>query len=183
MMILTTLFLVSCDKTINDETVSVVFYTGPGATTIPTLYNLERGQKITPPEEPTSDSAVFVGWFKEPTYVTPWNFETDTVNKSLTIFAKWEYRLFTITYDLRGGSWPADLPEGTYRTTYMSNESFNFPTQSKLYPTHETNGLFLGWWPAPDLNRQQRRDIPKVEGIAKGTTGDITLYAYYSREP
>jgi len=42
--------------------------------------------------------------------------------------------------------------------------------------------LFIGWWLEPDLTAAQRKDIPKTESIPKESTGDITLYAYYSRE-
>ena len=49
----------------------------------------EKGDTIPKPTDPTQDRYWFVGWYKEATLETPWNFATDTVNQDTTLYAKW----------------------------------------------------------------------------------------------
>jgi hypothetical protein len=181
--------LVACDNQSGDDTLSVVFFTGPGATHVPTAYDLKVGGKIPLPEEPTSDAADFVAWYKEPECINEWDFENETLSKSITLYAKWDYFVFTITYDLRGGYWPEDLAEGTYPTTYTYLTEVRFPTGTKVIPispkddpNNPFRGLFLGWWLEPNMTAEELRNTPKTESIPKGSTGDIVLYAYYTRD-
>lgn len=41
------------------------------------------------PEEPTREGYVFDGWYINEEYATQWNFETDQVKESMTLYAKW----------------------------------------------------------------------------------------------
>lgn len=188
-IIVTSLAIVSCANSIEDNTLSVVFYTGPGASKVDTVFGLNVGDKIPQPKEPTSLAGDFVAWYKDVNLSEEWDFENDTLSNSITLYAKWDYYNFKITYDLRGGEWPSNLSEGTYPTSYTYLISVNLPTKLSDLPVYPKNdpenpykGLFIGWWLEPDLTAAQRKDIPKTESIPKESTGDITLYAYYSRE-
>ncbi|MGJ7911093.1 leucine-rich repeat protein, partial [Neobacillus sp. LXY-1] len=44
---------------------------------------------ITSPIEPTKAGYTFGGWYKEITYITPWNFTADKVASNITLYAKW----------------------------------------------------------------------------------------------
>lgn len=177
------LTLMACSNTIEDNTFSVVFYTD-GGSHVETVYKINKGSKITKPEDPTKDGGIFAGWYKEPSLESEWKFEVDIVEKSTTLYAKWELAEFTITYDLNGGQFPADLPSNLYPTKYTIDSANIFvkPSLSKYFPIHPSKSVFIGWWDKPGLTYDERRDPknPQITMIAKGTTGDITLYAYYT---
>jgi uncharacterized repeat protein (TIGR02543 family) len=44
---------------------------------------------VTKPVNPTRSLYVFAGWFKDRAYTTDWNFATDHVTSTLTLYAKW----------------------------------------------------------------------------------------------
>ena len=47
------------------------------------------GEKVIEPKAPTEDGYTFDGWFKDKGFVNKWNFRTDTVTQSITLYAKW----------------------------------------------------------------------------------------------
>ncbi len=46
----------------------------------------------------------FDGWYLEDTFVTPFDFEDDTITSDITLYAKWSLNQYTITFDSNGGS-------------------------------------------------------------------------------
>lgn len=56
---------------------------------------VEIGTKVTEPDAPTKRGYAFAGWYKEASFVTQWNFDSDTVTEDMTLYAKWS--LFTDT--------------------------------------------------------------------------------------
>lgn len=44
---------------------------------------------LTEPTAPTRSGYTFVGWYKEPTFITRWNFATDKVRNNMRLYAKW----------------------------------------------------------------------------------------------
>lgn len=51
--------------------------------------SVRSGQKATEPEDPTKSLYVFSGWYKEDTFTTLFDFDTDTITADTTIYAKW----------------------------------------------------------------------------------------------
>lgn len=47
-----------------------------------------HGEKVSKPTNPTRSNYTFEGWYKESTLSTLWNFDTDTVESNLTLYAK-----------------------------------------------------------------------------------------------
>lgn len=47
------------------------------------------GNTIDSPEEPTAEGYRFDGWYKDTACTKPWDFENDTVQSDLTLYAKW----------------------------------------------------------------------------------------------
>ena len=48
------------------------------------------GETLTRPADPVREGKVFAGWYKDIHLSKEWNFDTDTVNGNMTLYAKWE---------------------------------------------------------------------------------------------
>lgn len=72
---------------ITENFVSVQFNTD-GGSIIPSQ-NIAIGGKVLKPSNPTKEGYVFAGWYKESTFTTEFNFNTETVSESIIIYAKW----------------------------------------------------------------------------------------------
>ena len=58
--------------------------------TISDLTNVAAGSKISAPSPaPSATGWDFGGWFKEPACTNEWNFASDVVNETMTLYAKW----------------------------------------------------------------------------------------------
>lgn len=66
----------------------VTFETGGGteASSVTAKFN----KLLTAPEDPVNGDHEFLGWFKDPACKEPWDFDTDLVMESVTLYAKWE---------------------------------------------------------------------------------------------
>lgn len=52
--------------------------------------NLKWDDKVTEPAAMTKAGHTFVGWFSDPAFNFPWDFESDGVRSNLTLYAQWE---------------------------------------------------------------------------------------------
>lgn len=59
-------------------------YAGPNP-----YVGVPAGTTIDKPEDPVFAGKKFIGWYKEATLKTAWNFEKDTVKENTTLYAKW----------------------------------------------------------------------------------------------
>jgi len=66
----------------------VTFNTNGGSDVDP--QTVAHGAKAEKPDDPERDGFTFEGWYKEATFATEWNFETDVVTENVTLYAKWE---------------------------------------------------------------------------------------------
>ena len=48
-----------------------------------------RGAKIEVPAAPLKTGSLFGGWFKDEECTQPWDFDEDTVDKNMTLYARW----------------------------------------------------------------------------------------------
>ncbi|MGE7114846.1 InlB B-repeat-containing protein [Lysinibacillus sp. NPDC047702] len=46
-------------------------------------------EKVTKPKAPTKAGYTFMGWYKNATFTTEWNFTNDVVTEDITLYAKW----------------------------------------------------------------------------------------------
>lgn len=51
---------------------------------------VHAGEKLTKPTAPTKDGFAFDGWYKDIDHKAEWNFESETVEHNMTLFAKWK---------------------------------------------------------------------------------------------
>lgn len=73
---------------------------------------VENGQKVTKPTDPTRTGYVFKGWFTDDSdFTDEWDFDADTVTNDITLYAKWEeeskpaasWKLVTNASELKAG--------------------------------------------------------------------------------
>jgi uncharacterized repeat protein (TIGR02543 family) len=91
-------------------------------------------KKITEPAKPINTGHTFAGWFKEPTFVNNWNFNTDVVTANTTLYAKWTINTYTISFNSKGGNSIASIT-ADYNTTITA------PT-----PPVKKGYFFGGWY-------------------------------------
>jgi uncharacterized repeat protein (TIGR02543 family) len=70
------------------NTYTVTFDSQDGSAVAP-ITNVPHGTTITAPTEPTKDDYEFDGWYTCGDFITAWNFASDTVTGSITLYAKW----------------------------------------------------------------------------------------------
>ncbi|MCM1267906.1 MAG: InlB B-repeat-containing protein [Bacteroidales bacterium] len=76
--------------TAGDIVVYTVRFDVQGHGTAPApVTDLTAGSKVAKPTDPTAAGWRFDGWFKEAACTNAWNFDTDTVQADLTLYAKW----------------------------------------------------------------------------------------------
>lgn len=73
-----------------------VSYETNGGTVMPATTAGEGAHLIEPPA-PDKDGYRFAGWYKDPGYAIPWNFEQDTVAGDMILYAKWESEQLAIS--------------------------------------------------------------------------------------
>lgn len=84
---------------------SVTFDSQSGSVVV--SQSAEEGARIVEPAAPTRANYTFAGWYKDAGFATSWNFSTDTVTQSLTLYAKWvsgAVPVFRVSFDSQGGS-------------------------------------------------------------------------------
>ena len=109
--------------------------------------------------DPVSGPGVFQGWYLDSNYTMPVTQIKATDSGNMTLYAKWEMQVYSITYVLDGGKNsprnPSEYTTGTAIT--LQNAS------SKLYHS------FGGWYLDSNFETQ-------VTEIPADSTGDLTLY-------
>lgn len=113
---------------------------------------VERGRPADPPVPPARQGYEFVRWGGG---------NYGEVNSDLTLRAEYELAVYRITYDLGGGEAPEDNPS----TYTIESETFLLKEPKKQ------KSFFRGWY------REKTFAGDPVTEIAKGSTGDLTLYA------
>ena len=66
-----------------------VTFDSKGGTDVPAQHQM-YGDHLEMPDPPTREGYTFKGWFKDPACDMSWNFENDTVESDITLYASWE---------------------------------------------------------------------------------------------
>lgn len=69
---------------------------------------VNAGGKVTVPTEPTKTGHTFAGWFKDESFTTVWDFDTDTVTAAVTLYGKWTAIAHTHDWDEPTYAWSAE---------------------------------------------------------------------------
>lgn len=122
-----------------------------------------EGTTINSPAAPSKEGFLFGGWYKDEAYKTLWDFETDTVDTNITLFARW-LAAFTVTFDSQGGS---QVDSQTVAEGGAAKKP-NDPTKAGY--------LFKGWY--------QKGDDSALWDFEKNTVAEnLTLYAKWEELP
>lgn len=148
----------ACTPTVTKYTVTFESNGGPSVTN----QVLNAGDKIS---EPSVTRAGFTldGWYEEASFDTKWIFTTGTVDKDMTLYAKWSAvaeTTYTITFNTDGGNTVASQ-------TRVSGATFG------SLPTPVKSGFtFDGWF--LDLNKTQ------AVVTSSPVIANVTLYAKWT---
>ena len=71
--------------------------------TQPDKQTVNYGEHATAPADPNQSGWTFAGWFKEQACTNRYEFAAETVTAPITLYAKWEQNVHTITYVMNGG--------------------------------------------------------------------------------
>jgi uncharacterized repeat protein (TIGR02543 family) len=143
--------------TINTYTVN--FDTQGGSILSDTIANYNS--KILPPNVPIKTDYIFAGWYKEVDCFNAWYFTTDLVTKNTTLYAKWKYNRYIVSFDSQGGS-------AVYEVIADNNSSISPPASPV-----KTNYAFVGWYKESACINEWNFETDIV-------TSDIKLYAKWT---
>ena len=119
--------------------------------TISDLTNVAAGSKISAPSPaPSATGWDFGGWFKEPACTNEWNFTSDVVNETMTLYAKWTAHEYTITKTLTNVTSSPVIPSTyTYTGTAAGLNYTISPSDGYRLPTEiAVSGTTYTWNPA-----------------------------------
>ena len=68
---------------------TVTFDTQGHGTKAPEAQKVVCGRKVNEPDRVRDEQFVFLAWYQDENYTKEWNFTKDTVNKDITLYAKW----------------------------------------------------------------------------------------------
>lgn len=83
---------------VNNYTVTYHTNGGTAVASVSVIYN----EKVTKPKATTKAGYTFMGWYKNATFTTEWNFTNDVVTEDITLYAKW-----TVNSTGGGGEYPS----------------------------------------------------------------------------
>ena len=142
-------------------TFSVTFLSHDGVVII--TNTVTEGEKVTAPSAPSRDGYDFNGWLN---LETPWNFETDTVSKDLSLTPSFVVKNYSISISLEGGSFSEELTIPSVYTIESAPIEIKDPTR--------VGYRFDGW----AINGSSAENKNYV--IENGSFGDLSLVAVWS---
>ena len=114
---------------------NTVTFDANGYGTAPASQIVKTGSLAYEPEALTASDYVFCGWYTTSNGGTRWDFANTPVEGDMTLYAKWEQHVNTITYDLDGGTNSVNNP--LYYNTNSTAIMLSAPTKEGY--------SFTGW--------------------------------------
>lgn len=134
--------------------------------------SVQDGASFSQPSATTRDGYTFDGWYKEASYATEWDFNSDTVSGDMTLYAKWIPEEYTVNYD--GNGVTTGVPEDTALYNYGQNAVL-MTADDIIAPSGKR---FNGW----NLRADGQGDHYDTSQVVE-MSGDLVLYAEWLRLP
>ena len=147
--------------------IAVSFETN-GGSHVDTKYVYYKG-KITKPADPVKSGYDFSGWYSNKALKQGWDFDNDTVTKSIKLYAKWTPVSYAISYDLAGGN----LAAGT-----ANPETYNIETASFMLKNPVKSGYMFKGWSGTALTGTENTTVT----VSKGSTGARAYTANWTEQ-
>jgi len=144
----------------------IVTFDSQGGSSVPSQ-TIPANGLVTEPTDPTRAGYTFAGWYKEPACTTSWNFLTDTVTSTLTLYARWTAVSYTITYQLDGGTNDPDNPS-----------SYSVESAAITLKNPSKAGYTFAGWSGTDVT-----DVQMNVTIPAGSTGNRIYTAHWTEIP
>lgn len=167
------LTLAACNNRIDarDELTVVFFTSNNDGDSLERLRNLEKNSLIPVPDIPSRQGFTFEGWYSDYQLQNAWDFDTDRIGEeSIVLYAGWTPTLFSITYELYGGTMVGD----DYMTEFFAGDSGVLPYATK------TGFSFVAWYDYPWVD--ENSTVPGDAGfqvLPEGQVEDLVLYAHW----
>ncbi len=145
---------------------TITFNTDDGTAIVDVI--LAEGAVIPKPPDPTKALHNFDGWYKDADLTEPWDFDTDTITGSITLYAKWARTSYQVTFNPNGG------------TGSMASVQFNSGTDGIKLPTNDEDITrdgyhFISWNTEPDRSGEEHMQGSYIDL----SDSDVTLYAQW----
>lgn len=129
-----------------------------------------NGKSATKPADPTKDGFVFVGWYADAAFTTPYAFGSMPVNGDTTVFARWSAETvtgneFTVKLDAN-----YDGAAALEAVKTVGGKLFELPTLTREGYT------FAGWWFSPNFDSEKLSHKYEDGMVLNANT---TLYALW----
>ncbi|MBR3163123.1 MAG: InlB B-repeat-containing protein, partial [Clostridia bacterium] len=85
-----------------EEKINIVSFNTYGGSELSQI-SIKDGEKLVEPKAPEKEGYTFVGWYTDESFSTTYNFDT-AVKNDLNLYAKWNIKKYTITYNTNGGN-------------------------------------------------------------------------------
>ncbi len=142
---------------------------------------VNAGGKVTrPTSDPTKTNNLFVNWYADAGFTTPFNFDETTISGATTIYAKWsEYAQFGIGITPNAGSWDWTVSPGS---TGAMNSMVLLSTienhQVTFSATANSGYHFVGWYEGVMNNETHFVDSHTDTLLSADSTYVVTVTEY-----
>ena len=141
------------------------------------LENVTAGSKISAPSEPSATGYTFGGWFTDPECTDEWDFASDVVNETMTLYAKWTTNVYSITKtfsNVSNSGLPSDFTYTGSATTAL-NSTFTVNTTNFFLPSSIT--VTMGGTPLTKDTHYTYNNSTGAFTFTAVITGDIVITA------